>query len=168
MAVIDRRLKRDKDRYPSIGDYVINEKGDVYHQRPYDLMLVGSIENGYLVPANSKAKYYLEDKIAKENNTGNVIKTFDNGYKIVTDKTYAAGGLLDQIKKDYKIKFDDILFEDLQKKCGIIETGLYPKTFNPMFIPWWDVKCNPLKSFPDDGEIHINVKRHNIKFNFKN
>ena len=54
---------------------------------------------------------------------------------------------------------------------------LYPPNFkvptdNPFKLvirPWFDVYCpNPLKEFPEDGEIHINVKKHNIKFNFKN
>lgn len=42
--------------------------------------------------------------------------------------------------------------------------------FKPAFIPFWDLgfSSNPLKKFPDDGEIHINVKKRNIKFNFKN
>ena len=42
--------------------------------------------------------------------------------------------------------------------------------YKPVFLPWWDLGLspNPLKKFPDDGEIHINVKKRNIKFNFKN
>lgn len=49
---------------------------------------------------------------------------------------------------------------------------LYPRSFNfkPVFTPWWEMSdCpNPLKKFPEDGEIHINVKKRNIKFNFNN
>lgn len=46
----------------------------------------------------------------------------------------------------------------------ILESTAIPS--EPVFIPW----CypNPLKKFPEDGEIHINIKKHNIKFNFKN
>ena len=52
-------------------------------------------------------------------------------------------------------------------KCLMIEPSARP--FVPTFIPFWDLNSpNPLKKFPDDGEIHINVKKRNIKFNFKN
>ncbi len=47
-------------------------------------------------------------------------------------------------------------------------------SYKPVLLPWWDLglrpdlSLNPFKKFNDDGEIHINVKKRNIKFNFKN
>lgn len=67
--------------------------------------------------------------------------------------------------KDVKIKVDnDILFEELKK----LDTVPQVQVFDPYkaFIPFFGVK--PGDNWLDDGELHINVKKRNIKFNFNN
>lgn len=160
MAIIDRRLAKDAGRTPSFGDYVIDLRGDVH----LDYVTIGSIIDGYLVPKNGIAKLFLDAKIEKENNHGCIIKT-SLGYKVISE--YTSGGLLDLIKEqNFDIRIDDSSLKRIQEKSGIIPIDY---SFVPKFRPWFDVYCpNPLKKFPEDDEIHINIKKRDIKFNFKN
>ena len=159
MAIIDRRLAKDAGRTPSFGDYVIDLRGDVH----LDYVTIGSIIDGYLVPKNGTAKLYLDAKIEKENNHGCIIKT-SLGYKVISE--YTSGGLLDQIEEqNFDIRIDDSFLK--RSKLGIT---LVDNSFVSKVLPWWYMykDLNPIKKFPEDGEIHINIKKHNIKFNFKN
>lgn len=75
-------------------------------------------------------------------------------------------------KQQKEITWENVI-KELYAHDFKVSTDIKPQIYNPFkpeIIHWLDAcSCpNPLKKFPEDGEIHINIKKRDIKFNFKN